>query len=344
MTLSSRPLLTRRDRELFAGRHGELSRVVAAIEAGFNCAIVGEPGSGRTTLANAAVAELEANQPPISVLTIYAAEIADAAGLLAAASAELTVRGWPGAVPAARPGLRLEAIDRLDSLRRQVATRASGTAAPVFLVEDVAIGAGRELFGAMRDELWTVDARWLVTMSTGRASALLRPPADVFFDSVVTLPDLGDGDSRALVRLRLPSAADDLVDLIVAAGRGNPRKMVDLAREFAADPAGADTASAGQITRDAAIDALGRPARMLAAELDSLGSAAASDPDLLDRLGWTRARAVQVLSDLEDSGLVSHRSENTGRGRPRKVYRLVTGSEYASTAGHPRPPGPDEAQ
>ena len=238
MTLSSRPLLTRRDRELFAGRHGELSRVVAAIEAGFNCAIVGEPGSGRTTLANAAVAELEANQPPISVLTIYAAEIADAAGLLAAASAELTVRGWPGAVPAARPGLRLEAIDRLDSLRRQVATRASGTAAPVFLVEDVAIGAGRELFGALRDELWTIDARWLVTVSTAQAPGLLRPPADVFFEVQITLHRSPTTRPPSLLRRRIDDCGPGLVRQIVGSGGGNPRRLIELARDLDPPTAG----------------------------------------------------------------------------------------------------------
>src|SRR6185312_5336536 len=126
MSLSSRPLLTRRDRAIFAGRQGELTRVLAAIRAGFNCVIVGDPGSGRTTLANAAAAELETDKPPVPVLTVYAAEIVDAAGLLAAASAELTVRGWPAPDPTPRAGVRAEAIDRLDGLRRQLAARPTG--------------------------------------------------------------------------------------------------------------------------------------------------------------------------------------------------------------------------
>jgi hypothetical protein len=67
---------------------------------------------------------------------------------------------------------------------------------------------------------------------------------------------------------------------------------------------------------------------MLANELEAVGWAAASDPRLLARMGWTRPRVVQVIAELEDRGLVQVREENTGRGRPRKLYRLTPAAEF----------------
>ena len=67
---------------------------------------------------------------------------------------------------------------------------------------------------------------------------------------------------------------------------------------------------------------------MLAAELEALGWASASDERLLDRIGWTRPRVVQVIAELESRGLVDMREENTGRGRPRKLYRLTPAERF----------------
>jgi predicted ArsR family transcriptional regulator len=67
---------------------------------------------------------------------------------------------------------------------------------------------------------------------------------------------------------------------------------------------------------------------MLASELEALGWASASDERLLTRMGWTRPRVVQVVAELESRGLVQMREENTGRGRPRKLYRLTPAAEF----------------
>jgi predicted ArsR family transcriptional regulator len=71
---------------------------------------------------------------------------------------------------------------------------------------------------------------------------------------------------------------------------------------------------------------------MLAAELEALGWASASDERLLVRLGWTRPRVVQVMAELERGGLVDMREESTGRGRPRKLYRLKPPSDFVDSA------------
>lgn len=64
---------------------------------------------------------------------------------------------------------------------------------------------------------------------------------------------------------------------------------------------------------------------MLMAELESLGAASASDERLLRRLGWTRPRAVQVLRELEDAGLVTASYARGPGGGRQKVYRPVEG-------------------
>jgi hypothetical protein len=71
---------------------------------------------------------------------------------------------------------------------------------------------------------------------------------------------------------------------------------------------------------------------MLAGEIDALGWVSASDERLLDRMGWTRPRVVQVIAELESRGLVNMREENTGRGRPRKLYRLTPAADFRGTS------------
>ena len=74
---------------------------------------------------------------------------------------------------------------------------------------------------------------------------------------------------------------------------------------------------------------------MLAQVLEVLGWVSASDERLLDRMGWTRPRVVQVMAELSEGGLVQMREESTGRGRPRKLYRLTPAPEFAGADPEP---------
>ena len=204
------------------------------------------------------------------------------------------------------------------------------------MVEDVSAAAGTELFGALRDEVWQVAAVWLVTTSTAQLPGLLRPPADVFFETRVQLGPLDEAQAAELLYRRmdepLPPDQTALVAAVSGSAPQTPRRLLDLARELAAAPAvgaGRLTMASGLGQRSAAVQRLSRPGRMLAQELDAVGWAAASDRTLLARLGWTRPRVVQVMAELENGGLVEMREENTGRGRPRKLYRLKPPRDFA---------------
>jgi hypothetical protein len=320
---SARPLLdTRPDRARFTGRAAELRRIGAALADGLNCAVVGDPGSGRTSLLHRALAAVD--QP---VVLIGGGAVTDVADLLDRIVAGLGPTGLTAPAPAPAVALPTGAdpvLDRIALLRERTAD-----ARPLIAIDDVPPPAGTDLFGRYRDELWTVPANWLVTVSSAHAASLLRPPVDVFFEVRIDLAPLDAATAESLLRKRIGTDTDESkvidVDRVIAAAQGNPRRLIELARRYAeADPDSAGSAIDAVRSRDTRLARMSTPARMLAAELDALGAASASDPALLDRLGWTRSRAVQVLKELEQAGLVVASDERTGPGRPRRIYRLTT--------------------
>ncbi|HSR22512.1 MAG TPA: hypothetical protein VLW53_03100, partial [Candidatus Eisenbacteria bacterium] len=118
---------------------------------------------------------------------------------------------------------------------------------------------------------------------------------------------------------------------------GNPRRALDLARRLLTDPQAAEALRHDVLHRRETVERLGAAAAMLLTELETSGPASASDPGLLARLGWTRARATQVLSRLEEAGLVEASAVPDGPGRPRKVYR-ATGPASGGAPGRAGPP------
>lgn len=329
MQLSARPLLgTAADLALFTGREAASARIRRALRTGLNCVVVGDPGAGKTSLVRVALAVESRAGPPLHEVTVRAGPGSTAGTLLRAVSDGL-VAGGELAAPAVPSGVAGDGpLALIARIREQVE---ASPARVVILVEDLTAAPGLHLFGALRDDLWTIDARWLATISSAQAPGLLRPPADVFFEVQIVLEPLTDDEAIDLLRRRTDAADDRWLRQLVAGAGGNPRRLIELARDL--DPQTAGDVLDGYRARDRALASLSRPAQMLARELEALGAAAASDEQLLNRTGWTRARAVQVFGELEDSGLVTHRAESSGRGRPRKVYRLTPVSEF-------RPPGP----
>ena len=91
----------------------------------------------------------------------------------------------------------LQPIELIDELAGALADRSDTRAGTqVIVVDDVPAAAGFETFGAWRDELWQVDALWLVTTSTAQVSGLVRAPADVFFETKLELAGLSADGSR----------------------------------------------------------------------------------------------------------------------------------------------------
>jgi len=344
MQLSGRPLLDNAaDQSLFVGRAAALRRIERSLRSGLNCLIIGDPGSGKTSLVRALMYQAIEVESPLRFTYCRANEAHSAGELLTAVLAAI-LAGRAGSPPGDRQ--RAAPIDLIDELAREIAQARNAEPGPrTIVVEDVSPVAGAEVFGALRDELWQIDAQWLVTTSTAHAASLLRPPADVFFETHVELGPLTKQEAIELLRRRLDEpelpASADLIEAATGSAQQTPRRLLEVARELAAEPAvgGARLNTVrGLRARSVALEQVSRPARMLAGELEALGWAGASDERLLDRMGWTRPRVVQVIAELENRGLVEMRAENTGRGRPRKLYRLIPGERFtgrAPTAGPP---------
>ena len=196
-------------------------------------------------------------------------------------------------------------------------------AQPVIIVDDVGAAAGHELFGLYRDEVWATRYLWIVSVRESERGGLLTPPADTFFEKVVELGPLTREESMELLNRRAQDDVLSSADVLVDAVSGNPRALVGALRSMIEDAGSFDANLKAIRYRDAAIEALGRPATMLAAELKARGAVSASDEHLLDALGWTRSRAAQVFKELSSHDLVISRDVASGTGRPRRVFELT---------------------
>jgi len=178
------------------------------------------------------------------------------------------------------------------------------------------------LFGRLRDEIWRLPITWVVTGAEGDRATYLRPPADAFFEQIIELGPLGADMAKALLERRLGAPdelSDDVIDQLIAASNGNPRRLLKLARDTVIDGVSPSAALSRSQARDDAASQIGDPAAQLIAELEANGPASASDAELLARMGWTRGRAAQVFKSLEQSGLVKGFTSVGGR---RKLYAL----------------------
>ena len=313
--LGGRPLLdTRADAALFVDRAVELERVGRAVAEGLNVLVSGQRGIGKTSLLRYKAYGQRITGGELTVLD--ASALTDPAAFLAAVAR---------AVGAASPAGEVSAADVVATLSRLAPDRA---APRVLAVDGLAPAVAQAVFGQLRDELWRAPVTWLVSCADVDEPAFLRPPADAFFDTTVRLAALSDDDMHDLLRRRatVEELSDDAVSEVVSLAAGVPRRAIDLARHLLLAPGeAAGAVSSVEAVRDRLLDReqiVGRlptPARMLLAELETVGGASASDERLLTRLGWTRARAAQVFGELERQGLVEATDEPRPSGRPRRV-------------------------
>ncbi len=316
MRFRDRPLLVDGlDAALYLDRPDLERRVVEPLAAGGNVLLLGEAGSGKSTVLRKAAAGLARPERPAVIVNAGLAD--DAAGLLelvrGALGGEHDDRGDPaGERPGSGgPGL-LRAVRRL---RRDP---------PAVILVDGLVDpdAGYDLFGRLRDELWGLGHAWAVAARPRDSAPLRTPPADAFWSAVVEIPPLGDEEIGRLLRLGL--APDELarLDRTRPLAPAHPRQVIRAAREaLEPDRGGAGAAAEAQLARAAA---LGRSEALAAAELQDLGRpVSAHDPDLLGRLSWSRPYAQRILANLEEHGVVRSIPERSDRpGRPRKLYEL----------------------
>jgi hypothetical protein len=333
--LTGRPLLdTRRDAQLFVNREHELGLLERAVARDFNVLLLGDRGTGKTSLLRRLGVSLRESGTPF--VFIQGSLVSDAKNLLDLLRDRLghalTIREASVMHDSPRRALGEDGqlLDVLDDLRGRVA-EAERT---VVLVDELGSpNVGHSLFGRLRDELWQLPFSWIVSANQRDRMTYLTPPADAFFDTVVELQPLSEEDAFSLLRARLApdEASDHLVRELARHGDGNPRDLIALARDVIAHGELPAELARARHERDRRVRELGTSAQALVAELESRGPSSASDPDLLEKLAWTRARAVQVFRKLEEAGIVRAGPERgSAPGRPRKLYELVEPAALAA--------------
>ncbi len=339
LQLSQRPLTgSDLDRALFVNRDDELEHLERAAHLSFNVLLLGERGSGLTSLLQQHLRRLEELEIPAFYVAGTSAEtleeIVDAIriGLIGRRPiVRKTVPTDPLQWPFQKEVTVAGDPDVLGPLRR--ITIDDTSLYPIVLLDDVRDPTlVHHLFGRLRDEMWRLPFRWVVSGYRSRRRAYLEPPADSFFDTEIVLAPLNDDTSTELLTKRLETAANDdaqsvqrvraQLEQIVERGAGNPRGLLDAARQavLRAPEQLAETDEAVAAAR-----ALGATELAIVEHLVAHGPVSASDADLLAILDLSRARVTQVLRNLEDEGLVTSFAEQAeGVGRPRKLYTLKT--------------------
>lgn len=329
--LSGRPLrASALDTGLFVDREHELAILERSAKVRLNTLLVGRRGAGKTSLLHHLehrLAEDDALEPvfveggrraeqPEELLSLVAYRLdPERARLSALAESGQAVRHR-------RPGT---ATERLLSILRTIhGAIVERARRPVLIVDELPVGdVPYVLFGQLRDELWSIPATWIVATEVGDQAGFVRPPANAFFETVVTLTPLTHGATIELLRRRTADVAapESLLADVAAAGCGNPRRVISLARDALVGGHSVDElAGARAVARERASE-LGEAAARLYGYLEANGAASASDERMLKDLGWTRSRATQVLRRLQEAGLVEVTAERGASGR-RKLYAL----------------------
>jgi GTPase SAR1 family protein len=328
MKLSGRPLLaTKLDAKLFVDRP-ELTQIMGALNGELNVLLVGGRGSGKTSLLRQAARRLH-DDDGIHALYIDALRLADASAALVAIADEL--RGEENPVGLAlretlngftsQPGdqLRDQTLRLVRALRVEDQT--------VVMLDGLDPEVAHTLFGRLRDEIWQTGIVFLIAGESDNESEFLTPPADAFFDRVVRLQPLDDLQQQQLIARRRERDDPDWSHL--RDPNGNPRALLATLRQAQAAGVEPDAAFARRNELETRASTMGRVHSMILAEIENGVVASAADADLLDRLGISRQRAQQVLTDLERGGLVqsatSAGAAGAAGGRPRKVFWRIGG-------------------
>ncbi len=322
----------------FVNRTPETRQIRRSVAAGEPVLLLGEPGSGRTSLLNHVAWLLERGSRRRDALVVGGELARDPAQLLGVLVARLQRLADPGS-PRARwiedlralsmpdgpfgqvvqPAILMELVDllaeRLRALDRDVC----------LMIDGIAPVVAHGVFGSLRDELWTLEgASWIVAGDTAAGPLYREPPADAFFQRVIELRPLPAPDSAKLLRSHLPDLSAAQIEAAVAAGDGNPRRLLRAASDIQAGRPTAGPATNELADRAAGVG--GPLARALVEYLAAHGPAGASDARLLSQLGASRQRASQLMHKLESAGLLEtiEPHESGRRGRPARLFAVTT--------------------
>jgi hypothetical protein len=329
---------SRADQRRFVDRSPETNAIIRAISASRPVLLLGERGSGRTSLLNYVAWRLArqkerrqtiivsgevANTPSqlLGILVARVQRLAEPGGSRARWIEDLQALSMPDGPfgQVAQPAILIELVDllgeRLAALERPVC----------LMVDGIAPTVAHGVFGSLRNELWALPgAAWVVAGDIAAEALYLEPPADAFFEVTVRLGPLTDEDAAKLLRAHIPELSDADIERAIVVAEGNPRRMLRAAADIQAGVAPVSS-TAGEVARQAT--AVGGPlARAIVGYLAANGPTGASDQMMLRQIGASRQRASQLMHELESAGLLEtiEQREPGRRGRPERRFALRT--------------------
>jgi energy-coupling factor transporter ATP-binding protein EcfA2 len=335
--MSLHPLAqSRADQRRFVDRSRETDAVMQAVAASQPVLLLGDRGSGRTTLLNHVAWLLARGEEPRRTVMVSGELASTPAQLLGVLVARVQRLAEPGgsrgrwiedlralSMPdgpfgqVIQPAILMELVDllgeRLAALERPVC----------LMVDGIAPTVAHGVFGSLRNELWALQgAAWVVAGDSAAEALYLEPPADAFFERTVRLGPLTDADAAKLLRAHLPELSDADVEAAIAVSDGNPRRLLQAAGDIQAGIAPAGPA-AEELVRHATAVA-GALGGALVGYLAAHGPASASDESMLRQIGASRQRASQLMHALESAGLLEtiEQHEPGRRGRPARRFGL----------------------
>lgn len=304
------------DSDVYVHREAERSLHVA-VAARRNTLLLGEAGTGKTTLLRWLRAQLRSEGTPAAFVN---AALADDTSSFADLVADAIEEAIPG--PAGRRGPPRKSGDTVpEAVRLLYEVRRLATTDPVVLLVDGLSDAviAHDWFGRLRDEVWALDHTWVVAARPRDSGPLRTPPADAFWSATVELGKL----TRDEIDRMLTHGLDDeerarLVD--VPRAGVTPRELV--LHLYSALSDAPPAATPWDLERRERARRLGHSEDMVLLELEGIGRpVSAHDDVLLRRLGWSRPYTQRILSRLADAGLVRRIPDRSGgQGRPRTLY------------------------
>lgn len=322
----ARPLgPTRADQRLFVDRTAETTNIMQAVASSRPALVLGEPGSGRTSLLNHVAWTLR-NQKSILISGELARDAAQLLGVLVARVQRLAEPASPRARwiedlralaqpdgPFGEVVAPAVLLELLDLLGERLAALPDGVC---LMIDGIAPHVAHAVFGSLRNELWALEgARWIVAGDLAAGPLYREPPADAFFEQIVTLGPMSRSDATRLLKAHLPHLPKADIERAIAAGRGNPRRLL---RAAAGESDNTDALS------DRARKTAGPLAGALVEYLATHGPTSASDPRLRSQIGASRQRASQLMHQLESAGLLETLDyhEPGRRGRPARRFGI----------------------
>jgi energy-coupling factor transporter ATP-binding protein EcfA2 len=337
--VNSQPLAqSRADQRRFVDRTREADGIIRAVTGSQPVLLLGDRGSGRTSLLNHVAWVIARQKEPrqtvmvsgelagspaqmLGVLVARVQRLAEPNGSRGRWIEDLRALSMPDGPfgQAVQPAIVMELVDLL-------AERLAALERPVCLMVDgIAPAVAHGVFGSLRNELWALPGvAWVVAGDSAAEKLYLEPPADAFFVRTVNLGPLSDADAAKLLRAHGAELSNDEVERAIAVAAGNPRRLLRAAADIQAGIAPAAPA-ADEIAHQAVARA-GPLAGALVGYLAAHGPTSASDEAMLRQIGASRQRASQLMHELDSAGLLEtiEQHEPRRRGRPARRFGVRT--------------------